>query len=188
MGGYDASMCARRLSAAAAQWCVGMANSAVLLRPFHTRYLILVSCVLLLCLPLLVIVGGALEDERSAYAAIDLTTRKGFLTAYAWARDHHAPWIADAREVALQFVAYEYEERALPDTIVIVPTEPGKARLIMTREAHDDSIGQIRYRVDLIQRAQGWEIEWAGFQQTCARGGLWLLLDGRWGWHTKPCP
>jgi hypothetical protein len=126
-------------------------------------------------------------EDRSAYIPIDIYTRTEFWTAYYWARDHRGGWLEDAQEVALEFVV-EGEEWSRR-TISIHPMEQDKVSVVIDRRVYDDSIAQIKYRVDLIQRGSAWEVEWAGTMHKCARDGIPPFLPtGIWGWQTAPCP
>ncbi len=82
---------------------------------------------------------GYTPEERSAYAPIDLKTQNKFLEAYNWAREHHQVWIEDAQEVALQFVVAD-EEESSRRTITMLPTEPGKASVVIIENVRGDSI------------------------------------------------
>jgi hypothetical protein len=145
----------------------------------------------ILCCIAIVLFANA-HETRASYNSIILATRTDFLGEYALARKQNAAWLQDAEDVALHFMGKERlrlaGEQAGRQSIERLPAPQDRANFIIVNKAFDDSVAAIKTRIDLIRHGAIWEIEWAGEQYQCRRGGLLLLLDGRWGWHTKPCP
>ena len=145
----------------------------------------------LLCCVAAILFANA-PESRTSYAPLILDAHTDFLDEYALARIQNAAWLGNAEDVVLHFMEEERlrsrGEQVGRQSIEQLPAPQNRARFIIVNKAFDDSVAAIKTRIDLIRHGAIWEIEWAGEQHKCRRGGLLLLLNGRWGWHAKPCP
>jgi hypothetical protein len=85
-------------------------------------------------------------------------------------------WIEDPRQVALRLAGYPNPDGARPDIVGVYWPQRDKAIIVVLATGlHDDSVEAMKVRVDLVQRGDLWEVEWAGGQRRCWSGrGHWF--------------
>lgn len=89
-----------------------------------------------------------------------------FFPRYAAARQERAGWVRSAPDVALTYVGWS---RLCRDQQVShIPAPEGQAIIVVTQTCPYTPTPVRQYRVELVWRADAWEIEWAGMRLKCA--------------------
>jgi hypothetical protein len=141
-----------------------------------------VACILI---PLAALGINNLGDDRSSYSPIDLATQTQFASEYGQARDTGAEWSKNAQEVALRFVTAGRTE-CLNPPLESVRTDGDEAVVVIHDNcSFDDSILATKYRLELAQSGEFWEVKWAGWKQKCRRDGSLVFLKS---WTAELCP
>jgi|GEM_PF-3928438 len=140
------------------------------------------ACIMI---PFAFLLVSSLDDDRSSYRSIDLATQTQFATDYEQARNQGAEWSKSAQEVALRFVTAGRTE-CLNPPLESVRAQGGEAVIVIHDNcSFDDSILATKYRLELAQSGEFWEVKWAGWKQRCRRDAPLGFLRG---WHTELCP
>lgn len=127
------------------------------------------------------------DEDHDAYLAVDFSQFADFFEHYESALSDNESWLRDPMEVALRFEAWPPSEPGCHQKeITAIPAESGKAIIIIIRRGcPDDSIIDIKMRVELSEAADIWAVEWAGTMWKCSRGDDQQLKDD---WHSGACP
>ena len=134
------------------------------------------------------------EDEnKSAYSVWDVgdasqSDYPEFWEEYELAIKQGDAWVQDPLEVALHFLHPSMEASepsCLKEEVSYLPTgDEGKAIFIfLYSTCLNDSVSQMKMRVELNQQDKLWKIDWFGGMKKCRRGSEELTNS----WHTKIC-
>ena len=70
-----------------------------------------------------------------------------------------------------------------PDQITVYNTGDGQATVVTASDVlFDDSVSAQEVRLDLVEQADGWQVEWGGVRFQCSRG------DNTTEWQPELCP
>lgn len=127
-------------------------------------------------------------EHRELYRTLYTAESTGYLDwdeEYQMALEQNAIWLTNAQEVAIRFLPTIYGEwSALRARVYRLPATSGEAAFIIIERVWDDSVGLIKYRLELTQRGEIWKINWIGWMRRCRRGSDELQAN----WHTQACP
>jgi len=127
------------------------------------------------------------SDDRSNYKDINLETTdiQPWSKTFQDAVDQKAIWLEQpVRVVQFFFLSTRAEWPATFEKISYIPTESGKAIIIIVVPAFSDSTSAFKYRAELEQEGNYWKITWIGQAHKCGRGTQEELKTK---WHTQPC-
>jgi hypothetical protein len=134
-------------------------------------------------------IGLYLEEEhRDLYKTLYTHESTGYPSwneEYQAAVQQNSSWLTNAQEVALHFLPSIYGEWSnLREKVYSLPADSGESAFIIVQSGGDDSMGQTKYRLELVQSNDIWKIRWVGWMRRCARGVDELQTI----WHTQSCP
>jgi hypothetical protein len=127
-------------------------------------------------------------DSQDDYLFVYLNLYNDFFSAFGIAQNEGAEWVKNPLEVALRF---EEWPPAVPGCtnrkVYTLPTEDrDQAIFIMLLSGcPDDSISEMKLRVELQRVETYWNIRWAGKMWKCSRSEFPEYNEN---WNLFPCP
>lgn len=124
------------------------------------------------------------DEDRESYGVL---YEPGNITYPKWDKVYqeaislHATWLENPQDVALQFLMAIYTGwPADGHKMYYLPTKPRKVIIILIQGAEGETIGISKWRVELVQQSNLWQVEWAGLAFKCTEG-----MD-TFTWHPDP--